>query len=193
MSKQEILNAAAHIFGQKGYHATSMQDIAEAVNLKKASLYHHITGKQDILQEVLEQALDLVISRVNAAVDQDIPSPEKLRQAIRNYMQTLSDHQELAAVLLLEYRSLLPELNHNHIPRRDRFEGLWRGMIQAIADTGGTPYIDPAMAARALLGMMNWSITWYRSDGPSSPEEIADQFADLMLNGLLTREQSLGS
>jgi AcrR family transcriptional regulator len=192
MSKQEILNAAAHIFGQKGYHATSMQDIAEAVNLKKASLYHHITGKQDILQEVLEQALDLVISRVNAAVDQDIPSPEKLRQAICNYMQTLSDHQELAAVLLLEYRSLLPELNQNHIPRRDHFEGLWRGMIQAIADTGGTPHIDPAMAARALLGMMNWSITWYRSDGPSSPEEIADQFTDLMLNGLLTREQSFG-
>jgi AcrR family transcriptional regulator len=193
MSKQEILNAAAHIFGQKGYHATSMQDIAEAVNLKKASLYHHITGKQDILQEVLDQALDLVISHVNAAVEQDIPSPEKLRQAIRNYMQTLSEHQELAAVLLLEYRSLLPELNHNHIPRRDRFEGLWRGLIQAIVDTGGIPYIDPAMAARALLGMMNWSITWYRSDGPSSPEEIADQFADLMLNGLLTREQSLGS
>jgi AcrR family transcriptional regulator len=193
MSKQEILNAAARIFGQKGYHATSMQDIAEAVNLKKASLYHHINGKQDILQEVLEQALDLVISRVNAAVDQDIPSPEKLRLAIRNYMQTLSDHQELAAVLLLEYRSLLPELNHNHIPHRDHFEGLWRDLIQAVADTGGISYIDPAMAARALLGMMNWSITWYRSDGPSSPEEIADQFADLMLNGLLTREQYLGS
>jgi len=193
MSKQEILNAAAQIFGQKGYHATSMQDIAGAVNLKKASLYHHIASKQEILQEVLEGALDLVIARVNQALEQDIPAPAKLRQAIRNYLRTLADHQELAAVLLLEYRSLLPELNHNHIPRRDRFEGLWRGLIQDSVDSGAFQANNPAMAARALLGMMNWSITWYRPDGPLSPEEIADQFTDLLLNGFLIRESTLGS
>ena len=193
MSKQEILNAAAFIFGKKGYHATSMQDIADSVNLKKASLYHHIDSKQEILQLVLEQALELVITRVVAAAEQEISAPEKLRQAISNYLRTLADHQELAAVLLLEYRSLLPELNHSHIPHRDRFEGLWRDLIQESIDSGAFHNTDPAMATRALLGMMNWAITWYRQDGPNSAELIADQFSDLILNGLLIRESTLGS
>ena len=188
MSKQAILDAAAQIFGKKGYHATSMQDIADSVNLKKASLYHHIDSKQEILQLVLEQALNLVISRVISASEQDIPAPEKLRLAISNYLRTLADHQELASVLLLEYRSLLPELNHSHLPHRDRFEGLWRKLIQEIIQFGTFKNTDPAMATRALLGMMNWAITWYSNDGPSSPEEIADQFTDLILNGLMSRE-----
>lgn len=193
MSKQEILNAAAQIFSQKGYHATSMQDIADAVNLKKASIYHHVASKQEILQGVLEQALDLVIARVTAVTEEDAPAPQKLRQAIRDYLQTLASHQELAAVLLLEYRSLLPEHNHSHIPHRARFEGLWRGLIQEGADTGTFECADPAMATRALLGVMNWSITWYHPEGPLSPEQIADQFANLFLNGLLVRENPLGS
>ncbi|MEN8171573.1 MAG: TetR/AcrR family transcriptional regulator [Chloroflexota bacterium] len=193
MSKKEILNAAANIFSQKGYHATSMQDIAMSVNLKKASLYHHIASKQEILQEVLDGALDLVIARVKSVADQDIPAPEKLRQAISAYLRTLADNQDLAAVLLLEYRSLLPELNHTHIHQRDRFESLWRKLIQDSIDSGAFKSADSAMAARALLGMMNWSITWYRHDGPSSPEEIANKFADLILDGLLIRESTIGS
>ncbi|MBE9524163.1 MAG: TetR family transcriptional regulator [Chloroflexi bacterium] len=193
MTKQKILNAAAQIFGKKGYHATSMQDIADSVNLKKASLYHHIDSKQEILRLVLEQALDLVIDRVIKATEKDIPAPQKLRLSIRNYLQTLADNQELAAVLLLEYRSLLPELNHIHIPHRDRFEGLWRNLIQEILESGNFHNTDPDVATRALLGMMNWAITWYRQDGSYSPEQIADQFTDLILNGLMIPESTLGS
>jgi TetR/AcrR family transcriptional regulator, cholesterol catabolism regulator len=188
VSKQQILEAAAQIFSTKGYHATSMQDIANAVNLKKASLYHHISSKQDVLIEILDQALDMVIEQVSQATQSGHPTPEKLRRAMGTYLNTLADHRELAAVLLLEYRSLDTPQYKDHITRRDRFENLWRDLILEGQELGIFDCPDPAQAARALLGLMNWTITWYHPQGSLSASEIADQYTDLLLHGLLQRE-----
>ena len=187
MTRDEILVAAAQIFSQKGFHATSMQDIAQAVRLQKASLYHHVSSKQEILVDVLNQALDLLIERMQAVMAQPLAPDEKLRQAMRVYLTTLLEHRDLAAVLLLEHRNLSPELHARHIPRRDRFEQLWRDLIQQGLDDGVFCCADPAMASRALLGVMNWTITWYRPGGACTPEEVAAQFSDLFLLGLLGR------
>jgi TetR/AcrR family transcriptional regulator, cholesterol catabolism regulator len=190
MTREEILMAAAQIFSQKGFHATSMADIAQAVNLQKASLYYHISSKQELLLEMLNQALDLLIERMEAVMSRPLPPDEMLRQAMEEYLATLLGHRELASVLLLEYRSLEPEYHARHIPRRDRYERLWRDLIFQGMDAELFCCIDPAMAARALLGVMNWTITWYRPDGSMSVKEINDQFTDLFLNGLLTRPES---
>ena len=187
MTRDEILAAAAQIFSQKGFHATSMQDIAQAVNLQKASLYHHISSKQEILVDVLDQALDLLIANMQRVMQQPLPPDELLRQAMCVYMTTILQQRDLAGVLLLEHRSLEPELHSRHIPRRDRFEGLWRDLINQGLQAGLFSCDDPAMAARALLGAMNWAITWYRPEGKLSAEQIAGQFTDLFLVGLLKR------
>lgn len=192
LSKQQILEAAAQIFSIKGYHATSMQDIADTVELKKASLYYHIENKQQVLIEILDQALDMVIDEVELATSGDIPIPEKLRRAMEIYLQTLTKNREIAAVLLLEYRSLDSEKSFDHMKRRDRFESLWRGLIQAGVENKLLTCPDPAQAARALLGMLNWTITWYNPQGKLSPAEIANQYADLLLLGLLNREADSG-
>ncbi len=126
MTRDDILEAAAQIFSQKGFHAASMQDIAQAVNLQKASLYHHVTSKQDILLALLDRALDILIEHINRVVQQPLPADEKLRQAMCAYLEVLLDHRDLASVLLLEHRSLEPQFHTRHIPRRDRFEQLWR-------------------------------------------------------------------
>ena len=188
MTRDQILEAAAQIFSQKGFHAASMQDIAQAVNLKKASLYHHVNNKQEILVAILDQALDLLIERMSEVMARPLSPDEKLRQAMISYLQTMLEHRELASVLLLEHRSLDPKLHARHVPRRDRFEQLWRDLIQEGLDQGTFCYVDNELAARALLGVMNWTITWYRPDGALSPEVIAAQFANLFLSGLLTRK-----
>lgn len=185
MDRQSILETAAQIFSEKGYHATSMQDIARAVGLKKASLYHHISNKQEILADLLDLALELLIKRMNEVLAQPLPPESKLRLAMASYLQTLADNHALASVLLLEHRSLEPELHARHIPRRDRFEGLWRDLIQEGITIGVFNYMDPRFAARALLGVMNWTITWYDPHGILSPNEIANHYADLFLYGLL--------
>ena len=186
--RDDILEAAASIFSQKGYHAASMQDIAQAVKLQKASLYHHVNSKQEILLALLDKALDLLIENMQEVMHRPIPPDEKLRLGMRTYLTNMLEHRELASVLLLEHRSLEPELRARHIPRRDRFESLWRILIQEGVDAGCFHSSDTGTAAKALLGILNWTITWYRPEGKCSPEQIADQFADYFLQGLLTRD-----
>ncbi len=187
MTREEILEAAAQIFRQKGFHATSMQDIATAVKLQKASLYYHVSSKQEILVAVLDQALDMLIERMQKVIELPLAPDEKLRQAMQVYLQAMLSHRDLAAVLLLEHRSLEPKYRQSHIPRRDQFESLWRNLISEGLEQGIFSCTDPAVASHALLGVMNWTITWYRPDGPFTPKEIAGQFADLFLSGLLAR------
>jgi AcrR family transcriptional regulator len=187
MTRDDILEAAAQIFGQKGFHATSMNDIAQAVNLQKASLYHHVTSKQEILVDVLDQALDMLIANMQEVIERPLPPDEKLRESMRVYLKTMLDNRELAAVLLLEHRSLEPELRARHIPRRDHFERLWRDLIQKGCEQGVFSCVETAIVSRALLGVMNWTITWYRPEGRLSAEEISQRYAELFLSGLLIR------
>lgn len=187
MTRDDILDAAAQIFREKGFHAASMQDIAEAVNLQKASLYHHVSSKQEILLALLDQALDLLTEHIEQVLARPLPPDEKLRAAMQAYLEAMLEHRDLAAVLLLEHRSLEPQYRARHIPRRDRFERLWRDLIQEGVDRGIFSCESPGTASRALLGVMNWTITWYRPDGSLTPASIADSFANLFLNGLLAR------
>jgi len=191
MTRNEILDASAQIFSQKGYHGTSMQDIAVAVNLQKASLYHHVSSKQEILFDLLNRGLDLLITEVEEAVGEPGSPDERLRKATCAYLSTMTEYQDLSSVLLLEYRSLEPDYHDRHIPRRDRFEQIWRDLIQEGMEAGIFTCDHPSLSARALLGVLNWTVTWFRSDGPMSAEEIADQISNLFLMGLVTRESGI--
>jgi AcrR family transcriptional regulator len=190
MNRDLILEAAANIFSQKGFHAASMRDIAEAVSLQKGSLYHHVSSKEEILVEILDKAIDLLTDRMEEVTSQTIPPIEKFRLAVRSYIQTMTGYRGPASVLLLEYRSLSPELQRRHIPRRDRYEELWRELLLEGQQAGVFHLDDLAMASRAMLGAMSWTVTWYRPDGKLSADEIADRFSTLFLNGLLQRESN---
>lgn len=187
MTKDEILEAAAQIIREKGFHATSMQDIAQAVDLRKASLYHHFDRKQEILVELLDKALDILIEQIEAVVERPVPPNEKLRLALRAYLNCLVENIDLASVLLLEHRSLEPSLRERHIPRRDRYEELWRGIIEEGVSQGIFSCDDPHLAVKVVLGVTNWTIMWYQESGPLSATDVADQTADLLLNGLCVR------
>lgn len=187
MSRQTILDAAARIFSEKGYHATSMNDIANAVNLQKASIYYHVASKQEILLLILDEALDLVISRVSEVISNNSPIEEKLRSAVQIYLTTLTEQPNLASVLLLEHKSLKPEFHDRHVPRRDKFEQLWRDLLQKGTEDEVFKIADVHLTTRALLGLMNWVVTWYRADGALTATEIADQYTDLILEGIFNR------
>ena len=162
-----------------------MQDIADAVHLQKASLYYHISGKQEILVSILDHALDLMIEDLEEVLARDASPADQLRQAMITYVNRLTEEADLAAVLLLEHRSLDNRARASHIRRRDRFETLWRSIIKRGIERGEFRPQDPRLATRAVLGVLNWTITWFSPDGDFSPEQIADLYADLFLHGLL--------
>src|SRR3989304_7860226 len=105
MQRSDIIQAAAPTFREKASPAASMQDIADAVQLQKASLYHHVSSKQEILLAILDQALDLLISDMRNVVDTDLSPAEKLRSAMQVYIGRLTENPNLAAALLLGARS----------------------------------------------------------------------------------------
>lgn len=192
MQRSDIIQAAAHIFRRKGYHAASMQDIAEAVKLQKASLYHHVESKQEILVTILDQALDLLITDMEGVVASELPPVEKLRRAMHVYIERLTQDADLAGVLLLEYRSLEADVRSGHISRRDHYEGLWRQLIHEGVEKGVFRSVDEHMATFAVLGVLNWMITWYRASGRFTASELADEFTDLFSRGLCTTEGDQG-
>jgi len=102
----------------------------------------------------------------------------------------MTRNADLAAVLLLEHRSLEPALRKQHVERRDRFESLWRQIITQGMQEGVFRRVDEAVASFALLGVQNWLITWYREGGRFRPEQLADQFIELFLRGLRAEGRS---
>lgn len=185
MTREDILEAAAQVFSQKGFHGASMNDIADAVNLQKASLYHHVSSKQEILSELLEQALHILLERISAISTQDISPDKKIRLMIREYLQILADNGDLATVLLFEHRALERRQHARHVPNRDKFEHLWRDVIADGVENKIFKCDDIPLAVRAVLGLLNWTITWYHPNGDKSIEQIADDYSNLLLNGLI--------
>jgi TetR/AcrR family transcriptional regulator, cholesterol catabolism regulator len=184
MTRNDILDAAAQVFRKKGFHGASMNDIAEAVNLQKASLYHHVSSKQEILLALLDRAMEMLTERIAPLATQSAPADQKLRQMIHSYLQMLAENADLASVLLFEYRSLEPKQLSRHIPNRDKFENLWRDVVLEGVKSKKFQCAHPGLAVRAMLGTMNWILTWYRTDGALTIEQIADQIADLQFKGL---------
>ena len=189
MTRADILDAAAQVFRQKGYHGASMADIAGAVNLQKASLYHHVSSKQEILLALLDHALEMLTERIAPIANRSVPADEKLRQMIHVYLQSLAENSDLSSVLLFEHRSLDKKSHARHIPNRDRFEKLWRDVVNEGVRTKAFDCADVSMAVRALMGIMNWTITWYRPDGSKSIDAIADEYANLLFKGLLASKK----
>jgi AcrR family transcriptional regulator len=184
MQRSDIIQAAAQIFRQKGYHGTSMQDIADAVHLQKASLYHHVSGKQEILVDILDRALDLLIEDIEEVAKSEIKPEEKVRQAMQAYVGRLTEDTDLAAVLMQEHRSLADDLHAAHIARRDRLESIWREILREGTKSGDFRPTDEVITTFAILGVLNWMISWYQPGGRLSAEEIANQFGDIFLIGL---------
>ena len=189
MTRDDILDAAAQVFREKGFHGASMADIAGSVKLQKASLYHHVASKQEILLELLERALALLEEEITRVASQNIPADRKLRLMIRAYLQALAEYPDLSAVLLFEHRSLDKKSHARHVPHRDRFEGLWREVINEGKRAKIFDCPDTGLAVRALMGTMNWTLTWYRPNGPLAITRIADEYANLFLGGLVKKSQ----
>ena len=185
MTRDDILEAAAQVFRHKGFHGASMQDIAKAVNLQKPSLYHHVSSKQEILLELLDRALELLLERISPIAEQSILADERLRLMIREYLQILAENTDLSAVLLFEHRSLESKQHARHVPNRDKFEALWRNVLADGVRSKRFVCEDISLTTRAILGILNWTITWYRPSGDLTIQQIGDQYSNLLLNGLL--------
>jgi TetR/AcrR family transcriptional regulator, cholesterol catabolism regulator len=185
VTRDDILDAAAQVFRQKGYHGASMSDIAGALDVQKASLYHHVESKQEILLALLERALAMLTEHISTISAQNISPDQKLRLMIREYLTGLAENADLTSVLLFEHRSLDKKSHASHVPFRDKFEKLWRDVLDEGIVKKTFDLKDTGLATRAIMGTLNWTLTWYRPEGDKSIEQIADEYSDFILKGML--------
>jgi len=184
MIKHEIMNAAARLFVEKGFHDTTIRDIASAAGMSEVGVYREATSKQDILLAVLDQEMDRISADLYSVVNSDLKADEKLRLAVQMYVGRLSDDIELSRLVLLEYQNLEPDYQARHITRRDRLEHLWRQILREGIREGLFRPVDVSAVTFAILGMQNWMLSWYRSHGRLEPVELADRFVDLIFRGI---------
>ncbi len=184
VNQDDILSAAIRLFNQSGYHATSMSDIARAVNIKKPSLYHHFESKEAILLAILETGMERLIDDLESIAASDAGCEAKLRAAIGAHARLIASHPQRAAVFLREDRGLGEQYLAEYVERRDHVERLFRAILQQGIEAGVFRPADVPITVHAMLGMVNWMTRWYRPEGRLSAEEIAEMFADLLLAGL---------
>lgn len=189
----EILDAAARLFKEKGFHATSMRDIADAVGMQKGSLYYHIASKEELLFRISHDAINAVIARLEAIAEAPLSPTEKLRQAIENHVLTLCERLDLLSVFLRESKTLTAEQQAQILERRKRYEELFESILEEGIAAGEFRAVDVPIVASGLLGMLNWMHQWYRPDGRLSPQQIAAIFVDLTLRGLLNPQSPVSN
>ncbi len=185
--QQEILDAAAEIFRDKGYEATSTQDIAEAVGLLKGSLYYYIDSKEDLLFAIIDEAYKGALETVQVSTAAGGNALEKIRALIDAHVAYFTSNQVKMAVLFRDFRSLSEERQRIIAGEGDFYLEEVRSLIRqgqregVVADD-----IDPRLTSIAITGMVNSLSQWYDPAGPSSSEEISDAFARLVVGGLAT-------
>ena len=186
-SRQEILRTAARLFQQRGYDATSMNDVAAALKLSKGGLYHHFQSKDEILFEIMNHAMEMTQERVIAPVRGIADPVERLRALIRLHIEVvLSPRDREITVMLHENHPLPPALRKRINHRKKEYVHFVESLIADVQRTrSATAAVSPRAAAFALLGMINWIYQWYKPEGELQANNLIPQFTELIFGGIL--------
>jgi len=185
----EILRAAGREFRTRGFAETGMRDIAEAAALSPANLYNYFRGKHEILFFCQDNSLDRLLAALEKARRLRTGAASRLRTVIVSHVRCLLDEVEGSAAHLLT-SALPPREQHYLVTKRDRYEEGLRSLISAGVRSGEFVSADPALAARAILGALNWSVQWFRPDGPQTAAEIGEGLANYLVQGLLAKQDA---
>ena len=186
--KEQIYQVAARLFSEVGYRSTSMRDIAAALNIKAGSLYSHISGKEELLWEIVTRAADEFDAALAPVAASDHAPAEKLRVALEAYTDVVARNLEYATVLFAEWRQLPPDKRAGVAARRDAVERVFRDIVAEGIESGAfTAELNVKLTTVLALSGANWLPNWFRPDGALSARDVADAFAALLLRGIEPR------
>ena len=183
--RQEILRAAARLFQQQGYDATSMNDVAAALKLSKGGLYHHFQSKDEILFHIMSHAMEITEERVVKVARRIEDVEERLRTLIRLHIQVvLSPEDREITVMLHENHPLPPALRRKINGRKKDYLVFVENLVAEVQRKRNSQSpVTPRAAAFALAGMINWIYQWYKPGGTLTGDAIVRQFTDIFFRG----------
>jgi AcrR family transcriptional regulator len=180
--RNELTRQAARLFAEKGYHGTSVGDLAEAMGVQKGSLYAHIDSKADLLWDVARDGAAAFHVALDG-VDETLPATEKIRLALRAHLRVVAEQLDVATVFIREWRYLEGERREEFVAERRRYEERFRSLFREGRELGGLRAdLDDATATLLALSAANWAYTWIRSD--TDTDELGDRFYAFLLDGM---------
>jgi AcrR family transcriptional regulator len=186
VKREAVIRAAAHAFNHKGYHNTSLDDIAAALEVTKPTVYYYVTNKEQLLFECFVAGVEPIRAGFREARNPDIPARERLNAVLRNYAQAMASEFGWSMVRV-EEQDLPPEMSSHIKAMKSEIDQGIRRLIREGVQDGSIHPCDPKMTAFALAGSLNWIAHWYRENKSMSGAEIADAFITVFDNGLQPR------
>lgn len=185
-----IYRVAAEIMCEKGYEATSMNDIADAVGLTKAGIYHYIRGKEDLLFAIMSYAMDMVDQDVIEPAREVADPEERLTVIVERHARRILEVGGAVTILLEEMYALTSAHRRIIRARKRAYFDLVRQTLEELAAEGKLRDVNATVGAFCLFGMVTWISRWYRRDGKLSPQETLDDFVQIATNALLKNEST---
>jgi TetR/AcrR family transcriptional regulator len=171
IKRQEVLREAAASFNFKGYHATSLTEIATSLGVTKAALYHYFPNKNSLLAACFEHAMEVAFACLERGRKQGSNGRDRLVLTISGYVSQLIDELN-CCVVLMEEQALEPGDRAKLVRQRDRFERALRALVKEGIDDGSVVPCDPKLAIFVILGAMNWVPKWFKPSGAWKPEQL---------------------
>ncbi len=182
---EEIYQVIARLFAYRGYHSTSMREIARELGMNQSSLYHYFASKQDILFTLMNDAMDDVLAILEEISSTGLLPEDRLNRVLSFYTQYYAGDQERLILLINEMNSLNEEYRSILVGKQRRYVQLIKSILEELASQGKIKQIDPAIATFAFFGMVHYTIKWYHKDGPVSLEQLANAFVEIFTKGVL--------
>jgi len=184
----EIYRTAALIILRKGYDATSINDIANALGMTKAGLYHYINGKKELLFDIMNFGLDELDEEVVTPAGSIADPSARLRFIVASHARLVTRGQGAITILVDEITALTPAQNRKITRRKREYFDRLRELLNELKAKGKLQDLDTTAATFSLLGMVNWLSRWFRHDGSLTEDQVAEQMVRIALHGLLRAE-----
>jgi AcrR family transcriptional regulator len=186
--RKQIVQAARTLFREKGYHATTIRDIADMSGVLSGSLYAHIRTKEDLLFEITDEVADHFVHKLETITQSPQPPTEKFRRALAGHITVVAEHLDAASVFSHEWKALSGERKEIIQAKRDRYEQLWADILDEGVASGEFHEEHIRFSRVMTLSVANWLYQWYQPTGVLSAKDVADRMADVILRGLQKKE-----
>ncbi|MFP5461452.1 MAG: TetR/AcrR family transcriptional regulator [Gammaproteobacteria bacterium] len=188
VKREAVLRTAAQLFNEKGYHATSLDEVAERLHVTKPTLYYYVRNKEAILFECVRTGLEMMRAAIEAAGASGGSAMDKLVSAMREYARVATMDFGMCIIRVGE-EPLPPESQRQLRRLKAAIDHEFRRLIEQGIAEGSIAPCDPKIAAFTLAGALSWIARWYRPGGELAPDEIAAQCIGLIVNGLVPRRE----
>lgn len=185
--EEQLRSTAVRLFRRHGYDATSMQDLAEALEMHRGSLYHYIDSKEDLLWGIVLGVMSRFCDEVVPILQEEAPPADRLGRAVQAHLRIAADAPDELTLAQVELKALNESRASEIIEMRDRYEHAWRGLILEGIGAGDFRCEDERAAGFVILAACNWFSQWFHRDGPMSVDGFAGQFTALFLGALGVR------